>query len=111
MDREFRSKKRERERERPMNSESTSKSGTKERDERFPRRREKGEREEGPHAHVYALRDLPRASLTHVRVYANAPHGATRRRPTEYTRHRGKRWNKNKRAKGERRRRTGERTD
>lgn len=55
-----------------------------------PQRRGKGEREEEPHALIYALRDLPRASLTHVRVYANAPHGATRRRPTDYTRHRGK---------------------
>jgi hypothetical protein len=31
-----------------------------------------------------------RASLTRVRVYAKAPHGATGRRPTVYTGHRNK---------------------
>lgn len=32
-----------------------------------------------------STRPASRASLTHVRVYANAPHGAMGRRPTEYT--------------------------
>lgn len=63
-----------------------------------PQRRGKGEREEEPHALIYALRDLPRAHRLRTCVYMQTRRMERRDDGRQTTRGtEAKRWNKNKR--------------